>query len=192
MDFDKAAVAMIDEDQKDAVKALFERLADLYIDMIKRFKEAYDPGVVCVHDDWGSQRSPFFSLATIREMLVPAFSRVIRATHEAGMFFDIHSCGKNELIVPAYIELGVDYWSGQSINDRAALYEIYGDKLILGLDPDVPFAMMATDGEAAAAAKRFVRKFGPTMDKKPFVCPAMGAPVAFLDTLYEESRKMFS
>ena len=192
MDFDNAAVAMIDEDQKDAIKALFDRLAGLYIDIIKKYKKHFNPGIICVHDDWGSQRSPFFSLATIREMLVPAFSRVVRAAHEEGLFFDIHSCGKNEIIVPAYIEIGVDYWSGQSINDRAMLHEKYGDKLILGLDPDIPFADMETDQVAVAAAKRFVQRFGPTMEKKPFVCPAMGAPVAFLDTLYEESRKMFS
>ena len=192
MDFDKAAIAMIDEDQKDAVKALFHRLADLYIDLMLRFQKAYNPRILCVHDDWGSQRSPFFPLATIREMLVPPFSRVVDAAHGAGMFFDIHSCGKNEKIVPAYIEIGTDYWSGQSINDKAMLYEKYGDKIILGLEPDIPYAAMTSDADAAAAAKRFVAKYGPTMEAKPFVCPAMGAPVAFLDSLYAESRKMFS
>jgi len=192
MDFQNAAMAMIDEDQKDAVKALFDRLADLYIEMIRRYKKAYNPMIICVHDDWGSQRSPFFSLSTIREMLVPPFSRVVQATHDAGMYFDIHSCGKNELIVPAYIELGTDYWSGQSINDKAMLYDQYGDKLILGLDPDVAFTEELTDKEASEAAKRFVKRFGPSMEKKPFVCSGIGASAAFLDTLYEESRKMFS
>jgi hypothetical protein len=192
MDFNNAAIAMIDSEQKDAVKALFGRLADLYIDMAKRFKEAYNPMILCVHDDWGSQKAPFFSLATIREMLVPAISRVVQAAHGAGMYFDMHSCGKNELIVPAYLEIGADYWSGQSINDRAMLYEKYGGKLIFGLDPDVPFSAMATDEEASAAAKRFVLKYGPTIEKKPFVCATINAPQAFLDTLYEESRKMLS
>ena len=192
MDFDKAAIAMIDEEQKDAVKALFDRLADLYIEMIRRYKQAYNPMIVCIHDDWGSQRSPFFSLATIREMIVPAFSRVAQAAHEIGVFLDIHSCGKNEKIVPAYIETGADSWSGQTINDKALVHELYGDKLIIGLDPDITFTPETTDAEAVAAAKRFVQRFGPEMEKKPFLCSGMGAPVAFLDTLYEESRKMFS
>jgi predicted HAD superfamily phosphohydrolase YqeG len=34
MDFDNAVVALIDEDQKEAVKALFERLTDLYIGLL--------------------------------------------------------------------------------------------------------------------------------------------------------------
>jgi len=192
MDFDKAAVAMIDDEQKDAVKALFNRLADLYIDMLQRYKKAYDPVIFCLHDDWGSQRSPFFSLSTVMEMIVPALSRVVRAAQDAGMFFDMHSCGKNELLVPAYIEAGADLWSGQSMNDKAMLYEKYGDKIILGLDPDVVFTSGLSDEEAIASAKRFVKKYGPTMYMKPFTCTAMGATSAFLDTLYEESRKLFS
>ena len=192
MDFENAAIAMIDESQKDAVKALFDHLADLYIDIVKRYKKAFNPMVFCVHDDWGSQKSPFFSLDTIREMLIPPISRVVQAVHDAGMFYDMHSCGKNEIIVPAYIEIGADYWSGQSINDRAMLHDKYGDKLIIGLDPDIPFKLMVSDQEAVASAKRFVQRFGPLMEKKPFVCPAIGAPIAFLDTLYEDSRKMFN
>ena len=192
MDFENAAVALIDSEQKDAVKALFDRLADLYIDMMKRYKKAYNPAVLCVHDDWGHQRAPFYSLDTVREMLVPAISRVVQATHDEGLFYDFHSCGKNELIVPAYIEVGADIWGGQPINDKTMLYEKYGDKIILSLEPDIAFDAMTSDEEAVSAAKRFVRKFGPTMEKKPFVCSAQNAPVAFLDTLYEESRKMFS
>ena len=37
MDFDKAAVALIDEDQQDAVHELFAALAELYIKMVDKF-----------------------------------------------------------------------------------------------------------------------------------------------------------
>jgi hypothetical protein len=30
------------------------------------------------------------------------------------------------------------------------------------------------------------------MEKKPFLCSAMGTPPAFDETIYEESRKLFS
>ena len=191
MDFDNAAVALVDEGQKDAVKALFDRLADMYADIIRRYKKAYDPMILSFHDDWGSQRAPFYSLSTVREMILPALSRVVQAAHDAGMFFDMHSCGKNELLVPAYIEAGADSWSGQPMNDKAMLHEKYGDKIILGIEPDIAFTPETTDGEAAASARRFLRKYGPMIDKKPFLCSAMGATPAFSDTLYEESRKMF-
>ena len=42
MEFENAALALIDEDQKDAVHALFSRLCDFYDDMFKRFKKYYN------------------------------------------------------------------------------------------------------------------------------------------------------
>ena len=191
MDFQGAAMAVIDEDQKDAVKALFDRLADMYISMIEHYKKAYNPQIFCLHDDWGSQRAPFFSLATVMEMVVPALSRVVQAVHDNDMYFDMHSCGKNEMLVPAYIEVGADSWNGQPMNDKAMLYEMYGDKIILGIEPDIKFTPETTDAEAVDAAKRFVAKYGPMMEKKRFTCSAAGATPAFNETLYEESRKMF-
>ena len=192
MDFQGAALAVIDEDQKDAVKALMNRLADTYIDIIAHYKKAYDPLIFCLHDDWGSQRAPFFSLNTVMEMIVPALSRVVQAVHDNGMYFDMHSCGKNEMLVPAYIAAGCDSWGGQPMNDKSMLYDMYGDKLILGIDPDITITADTPAEEAVAAAKRFVAKYGPTMDKKPFTCSGGGASLPFVETLYEESRKMFS
>ena len=40
------------------------------------------------HDDWGSQRAPFFSLDTCREMLVPYMKRVVESCHKRGILFD--------------------------------------------------------------------------------------------------------
>jgi hypothetical protein len=191
MDFEGAAIAIIDEDQKDAVLALFDKLADLYAEMIKRFK-AYNPVIFCLHDDWGSQHSPFFSLDTAMEMIVPALSKVVKAAHDNGLFFDMHSCGKNEKLVPAYIAAGVDSWNGQPMNDKDMLYQMYGDKIILSLPPDVAFTPNTTEEEAVEAAKRFVAKYGPTMAEKPFLLTAFGGGPAFTETVYVESRKMFS
>ena len=191
MDFEGAAMAIIDDDQKDAVKALMNRLADVYIAMIKKYKETYNTQVFCLHDDWGHQRNPFFSLNTVMEMIVPALTRVVQAVHDAGMFFDMHSCGKNELLVPAYLAAGCDSWSGQPMNDKAMLHEKYGDKLILGIEADITFTPETPEADAVAAAKRWVAKYGPTYEKKPCLCSAGAAPPAFHETLYEETRKMF-
>jgi len=192
MDFDSAALALIDEDQKDAVLALFDKLADLYIDMIARFKKAYNPQVFVVHDDWGSQRSPFFSLNTVMEMIVPALSRVTKAVNDNGMKFEMHSCGKNEMLVPAYIEAGVNMWNGQPMNDKEMLFEKYGDKIILGVDPDITMSAATPAEDCVAAAKRFVAKYGPQMEKKRFFMGAQAAPLAYVEAVYEESRKLFS
>ncbi len=61
MDFENAALALIDDDQKDAVHALFDKLADMYIRMIQKYMECLNIDGITFHDDWGSQRAPFFS-----------------------------------------------------------------------------------------------------------------------------------
>jgi len=191
MDFENAAMALIDEEQTDAVHALFSALCELYDKIIGKYKECFNPGVICFHDDWGSQRAPFFSLNTVREMLVPYISRIAESIHSRGMYFEFHSCGKNELLVPAYIEAGVDFWSGQPMNDKQRLYELYGDKIILGIEPDIEPDPNLSDAEAVAAAKRFVARYAPDYEKKPVVVNKSAAPDAFIETVYEESRKYF-
>ena len=62
-------MAMIDEDQQDAVKDLYDKLADMYIKMIGHYIDQLGVQEVMFHDDWGSQRAPFFSLDVCREML---------------------------------------------------------------------------------------------------------------------------
>ena len=192
MDFENAALALIDEDQKDAVHALFSALCDLYDKIIGKYKECYNPDIICFHDDWGSQRAPFFSLSTVREMIVPYLSRVADSIHSRGMYFEFHCCGKVELLLPAFVESGVDTWTGQPMNDKEFLYEKYGDKIILGLEPDILPNPNMNDKDAIAAAKRFVAKYAPDYAKKPVIANRFLAPNSYIETIYEESRRFFS
>ena len=196
MDFDKAAVALIDEDQEAAIHELFDALADVYIKMIDHYIEAYSIDCLCLHDDWGSQRSPFFSLATAREMIVPHIKKVSDYCHSRDIFFELHSCGKNELLVPAYIEAGVDSWNGQPMNDKEMIYEKYGGQIILGIEPDCAQpGFPATPVEADIAvpsARRFVARYCPNYAEKPVITGFFFGPPEYSDTIYAESRKAFS
>jgi hypothetical protein len=61
MDFAPAAMALIDDEQKDAVKALFAELTDLACKLVDKFCQ-YWPALdgFNIHDDWAAQRAPFF------------------------------------------------------------------------------------------------------------------------------------
>ena len=117
MDVSGAAIALVDEDQKDALHAFFDRYADHMIECIRRVKQVIPLEGVLILDDWGTQNGPFFSLETAREMLLPYLKRVVDYIHSEGMFYEQHSCGNCTKLVPVYMEAGVDLWTPQLMND---------------------------------------------------------------------------
>ena len=186
MDFEGAAMAIIDEDQQEAIHALFDKLADLYIAMIQKYIDAIDVKEVLFHDDWGSQRAPFFSLNTCMEMVVPYIKKISDFAHSKGLIFQLHSCGRNELLVPAMIAAGVDVWSGQPMNDKEMLYEKHGKDIMLGIDaPAEPEG--ASDEEIEAIAKEFIEKH----KAHPIMITTRAASQKMVEALYRQSRYAF-
>ncbi|MDR1028886.1 MAG: hypothetical protein LBL63_05640, partial [Clostridiales Family XIII bacterium] len=112
------------------------------------------------HDDWGGQYSPFFSPATVREMILPYLKRIVDFLHARGMYLHFHSCGKIELLVPAMIEAGVDVWCGQPINDRLAVLKEYGGRIKLEAEP-LAFDKTYTEEEIKPAVTDFLDLYGP-------------------------------
>ena len=196
MDFENAAMALVDPDQKEAAKALMMAIADNNIEIFSKAYNAYGFDCLNVHDDWGAQRAPFFSLEVCMEMIVPAIKKVVDFAHnELGVPYDFHSCGKNELLVPAYIAAGADSWSGQDMNDKAMLYEKYGDKLILGIEPDLKVEFMGPMpplDDAIASAQRFLDKYIPGYKEKPVLFGFFFGPPGFDDFMYEATRNAFN
>jgi hypothetical protein len=190
MDFEGAVVAMIDEDQKDAVKEFFDKLSDLYIRIFDKYLTWF-PQIdgFCIHDDWGSQKETFFSPATAEEMVVPYMKRVTDFLHSKGKFCELHSCGQLLKQVPNMIAAGWDSWNPQLLNDTQKIYELYGDKIIIGVVPDDYDTASATEEEQRARAKAYADKFC-RPGKASFVNIAAGKYLtpAFREELYKQSR----
>ncbi len=134
-EMEDALMALIDEDQQPAVHRFFDKLCGVYEQIIRNAKKWFDIDIIWFHDDWGSQLNSLFSLETCREMLVPYLKRITDCAHSLGLYVELHSCGKNEKLVPAMIEAGIDAWRGQAINDKKMLFETYGNQIILGIEP---------------------------------------------------------
>ncbi|MBR4702816.1 MAG: methyltransferase [Oscillospiraceae bacterium] len=191
MDFEGAAMAIIDEEQQDAVHALFDKLADMYISMIDHYLEFLKLDGVVFHDDWGSQRAPFFSLDVCMEMVAPYLKKVADHCHARGLWFQQHCCGKNELLVPAMIYAGVDMWQPQVMNDVVMLREKYGDKIMFSMaPPSTP--REATDAEIEAAADAFVSRYAADFREKPFLVGSFFADPRFTKAIYKYSRLALS
>ena len=193
MDFMNAAMALVDEDQFDSLYELIGSMYDLGIACAKKIFENY-PYIdgLCFHDDWGTQKDPFFSEEAARELFLPHMKRFVDYIHSTGRYVEIHSCGHTEARIPIFIEAGIDTWQmQQTLNDQAALYEKYGDKMIIQISADLfPFDY-SDDEQARAAARYYVDNF--CKPGKPSMCLARTAAAnqAFTDELYEYSRKHY-
>lgn len=188
MGFSQAAVALIDEDQQDAVKALFEKTTDLLCRIVDKMCE-YFPRIdmFTVHDDWGAQAHPFFSMETAEEMIVPYMKILTDHIHSKGKYADLHSCGKNEDRVQCYIDAGWDSWTPQPMNDMEKIYNNYGDKIIIGIGKDVPPTLPPE--EQVKLAKDFAAKYCRSDRPTTLGYLTLGDP--FNETLYRESRLQY-
>lgn len=160
MDFEEALVSLIDESQKDAVKEFFDDLADFYIRLFDKVL-TYFPQVdgFSIHDDWGAENNSFFSPQACREMIVPAMRKVTDFLHSKGRYCDMHSCGKNQGLIECYIAAGWDSYTPQDNNDLEALYDNYGDKILIATLPERFDPDTTSEEEQREIAKRYAEKY---------------------------------
>ena len=185
MDVSGAAMALIDEDQADALQRFLTKYTDFIIDYIGRLKNVCDVDGVLVHDDWGTQNGPFFSEETAREVLFPHLKRLVEYIHSQGMYYEQHSCGNCTKLAHLYVEAGVDLWWPQPMNDFDKLLEMAeGTRLHIAMDS--PISPFATEEEARQAAREWFAAYG---DKQVTM---VSMHPAFSEELYKLSRIAFA
>lgn len=185
MDMQNALIALVDEDEKVGVHRLFDKLCCFYDEYIHLYKKYFNCDIIAFHDDWGSQKAPFFSLNTVKEMILPYLKRVVDSAHNAGCFFEIHSCGKNDLLVPAYLEAGVDSWQPQFINDFELIYKLCGDDIAITIPLKDYLREDMSENEMKDTIAKFVEEHPKAM-ASTWMAPDISAKY-----LYEVSRKYY-
>jgi hypothetical protein len=159
LDFEGALLALVDEDQHQAIRDFLDKLADLYISIFAKAIDVYtNLHGIEIHDDWGSQQNTFFSPEIVAEFIVPAMRKVNDFIHSKGLYVLAHSCGNNIRQVQNYIDAGYDLWNPQTMNDTAAIYEQFGDQILIGVyDPPLP--QDASEAQQRAAARAYADAF---------------------------------
>ena len=191
MDFMNAAMALVDDDQTDALHELFEATTQLGCDMIDKICE-YWPSVdgFVLHDDWGSQREPFFSDTIARELFLPHMKKLVGHIHDKGRYCSLHSCGHIEDRLPVLIDAGLDTWEMQAnANNIAKLYEEYGDKILLQVT--IPEFDPNDEKAAVQAARDYVDNFCKPGKPTMMLCRNGLGNQVFAEELYSYSRKHF-
>lgn len=187
VDMTPALLALIDEDTKDAVHALFDCLCVFYDELFFYMAKWFEPDLLWFHDDWGSQRAPLFSLDVCKEMLLPYLKRTVESAHKYGIGFEFHCCGNNELLVPAMIEAGVDMWAGQEMNNKKKIYDEYGKYIKLGIDP-APVTPDTPNEVIIENAKKLLDDY----PENCYVGMSFGMDPRYYTAIYEESRKRYN
>lgn len=194
MDFMGAAMALIDEDQEDALHELFDATTDLACRLVDKYVE-YWPQIdgFNVHDDWGSQKAPFFSQEVAYKFFVPQMKKLTDHIHSKGRFATLHSCGHNADRIMCYIDGGFDEWIPQPMNDIKYLYKNFGDKICLGVWPDdQEKIVLMSEADQRAAARDFVNMYNePGKPSHLAVTRSRDLPEAFMREVYEYSRKLY-
>ena len=107
-------------------------MADYKIEVIRRVKKYYNADKIQFHDDYANNDALFMDIARWRRLIKPHLKRVVDATHECGMYYEHHSCGKIHDLVGELTELGVDALNPVQIqNNPKKLKDMYGDILTL-------------------------------------------------------------
>lgn len=188
MGFENAAMALLDEEQEDALKGLLQALTDLHIKLVDKCIEAYGKGIsgFTVHDDWGSQMAPFFSEDVAQEFFVPMMKQLTDHIKSKGLIADLHSCGHIEDRIQCILDGGWQSWTPMPMNDTKKLYKEYGDQILLGV-----VDTLAEGEDPAAKAKAFVDEY--YSPEKPCTFSLYSGPLggneAYVSALYEASRQ---
>ncbi|MCL2136000.1 MAG: methyltransferase [Coriobacteriia bacterium] len=193
MDFEGAAIAIIDEDQKPAVHEIFEAMTDLACKLVDKYLE-YWPALdgFNIHDDWGSQRAPFFSYDVGVEMFLPHIKRLTDYIHSKGRVATLHSCGHLEDRIQIFIDGGFDQWTPQAMNDTKKLYDKYGDKIVIAVIPDEFDPETTSEEEQRQRAREFVEYYcHPGKVAIADFYSSWAFTPAFSEEVYAHSRKRY-
>ena len=155
-------LAWLLEEPEDAAD-FFNAMADYKIALIEKLHKEWAPFDLLINsDDWGTQISTFISPKAFEELILPPMKRIADKVHELGYYWDCHSCGKTESLVPYMIDLGFHFWEAQNMNDLKAVKAKYGDKIAIQctLDPYILQDPDITEEEVRAYVRQVIDDLG--------------------------------
>lgn len=147
--------------------ALIEKVTALLIDLNTYYLEAVGPYIEWIEfsSDFGTQNAPFISPALFEEFFLEPHKRLFAACKKAAPDVKIflHSCGSVRLLMPQFIEMGVEIQSAlQPLAggmDSAELKQEFGDQLIFHGGVDIQQALTGTLADTEAEVKKRIDAF---------------------------------
>ena len=134
-DFQRWMITLATE--PDYVHALNERLAEAWLENLRRFSQAVGDRVQILqfNDDLGTQDAPFLSVGMFRELIMPYYKRGLDWVHaNTRMKVFMHNDGAIFDFIPTLIEMGVDILNPVQTTargmDPAKFKKEFGDRIV--------------------------------------------------------------
>jgi uroporphyrinogen decarboxylase len=105
-----ALIALIDRPA--VIEAALQRITDISIEIIERLCDGCGDSmpILCLGDDFATQRGLMFSPQFWRKFIKPHLARMFEAGKKRGKYIWFHSCGNITDVLPDLIDIGADVW----------------------------------------------------------------------------------
>lgn len=106
MGYETLALALYD--QPDLVAAVFERTGEILLSVARSVVQVEGVIALWTGDDMGYKTGPMIAPKHLRQYVIPFHRQMAETTHQQGMPYLLHSCGKLDTIMDDLIEAGID------------------------------------------------------------------------------------
>lgn len=151
--------------EKDLVERLIKITGEL---CLKTALAMLDAGVKVIFqsDDFAFKTGPMMNPRMIDQLFGPSYRRIIKAVHERGGKYVLHSCGDNTVLFDTLIDWGVDglhAYENTSTVDIFREKELHGDKVTMigGVGIDYLLTERSRDEEVVERVRQLISKLAP-------------------------------
>ena len=128
-------------DQRDLVKAIEEKLREMFRVTVKKILQFDRVKMVWASDDMGFKTQPLVSPDDVREFFLPGHKELAAMAHAAGRPYLLHSCGKLLSVMDDLIDdvqIDAKHSFEDTIEDVREVKQSYGQRIAMigGIDVD--------------------------------------------------------
>lgn len=148
-------------DNMGKLKILGRKIVDFHKGIADRFADLGFDGIF-VSDDLGHQTGPMMSPDTFEELYFPLYREFAAHLHSKGMYFFLHTCGDNTLLMDYLIQAGVDviHPIQKGCMDWDAVADTYGSRITFMAGMDVQHILPAgSPAEVRDEVRHMIRTF---------------------------------
>jgi len=151
--------------EKETMKRFIDMLEELCMKTSMALLDAGVP-VILQSDDFAFKSGPMINPKLIDSLFGPSYTRIIKAVHDRGGKYILHSCGDNTLLFDLFIQWGVD---GLHAYENTSKVDIFREKklhgndvtIIGGIGIDYLLTERSRDEEIVEEVKKVIRELGP-------------------------------